>query len=50
MCNACDLGILLGDTLHRIDDDDHHVRPLHRGHGADDAVALQLFLDLVFPA
>ena len=50
MCDSGNLGILLRDALRRIDHDDADIRPFHRCHRTDDAVALNLFLNLILPS
>ena len=50
MGNAGNLCILLRHALHRVDDHENHICTLHSRHGADDTVALQLFLNLVLPS
>ena len=50
VCDSGNLGILLRDALRRIDHDDADIRPLHRCHRTDDAVALDLFLNLILPS
>ncbi len=50
MCNTGDLGILLCDTFGRIDHNHAHICPLHRRHGTDDAVSLNLSFNLILAA
>ena len=47
MCDPCDLGILLGHALSSIDHDNADICALHSRDCTDDAVALDLFLDLI---
>ena len=46
MGHTRNLCILLGYALARIDDQEHDIRPLHRSHGADDGVALNILVNL----
>ena len=46
MCQTCDLGILLGDTLIGVDQDEAHVRALDGGDGAQVRILLDCIVDL----
>ena len=47
MCDSCDLGILLGHALSSINHDNADICTLHSRDCTDDAVTLDLFLDLI---
>ena len=48
MSNSCNLGILLGHALFRIDDKHDDIGALYRADGADDHITLQLFFNFIF--
>ena len=50
MCNTCDLGILLSDSLGGVDHHDDHIGLFHRCHCTDNRKALQLLLYLALSA
>ena len=45
-----DLGVLLRHSLHRVDEQYHDIRALHRAHGAHDHIVLEILLHLVLAA
>ena len=46
MCQTCDLGILLGDTLIGVDQDEAHIRALNGSNGAKIGVFLDRVINL----
>lgn len=48
MSNSCNLGILFGHALFRIDDKHDDIGALYRADGADDHITLQLFFNFIF--
>ncbi len=50
MRNACDLGVLLGEALSRVNHNHTDVGTLHRHTGADDRVFFNLVFHLAFAA